>query len=97
MWFFPCWWERGVKCLCILLRRNKYFGGHLCYNKLEVGAERYAKQRDNLGACGRGGVGVQKCPDLPFTSQLTFILLAPLLLLCCDETDGFAAAIFIVF
>lgn len=38
--------------------------------------------------CGTGGVGVQKCPGLPFTSLLTFILLAPLLLLSCDETDG---------
>lgn len=38
-------------------------------------------KRDHLGACGTGGVGVQKCPGSPFTSWLTFILLAPLLLL----------------
>lgn len=81
-----------------LTKKEKiYFGAHLCYNKLEVGAERCTKQRDNLGGCGAGGVGEQKCPGLLFTSQLTFILLAPLLLLSCDETDGFAAAIFIVF
>lgn len=40
---------------------------------------------------------MQKCAGLPVTSQLKFSLLASLLLLSRDETDGFAAAIFIVF
>lgn len=54
------------------------------------------KDRDDCGECGTGGVGMQKCAGLPYTSQLKFSLLASLLLLSCDETDAFAAAIFIV-
>lgn len=72
--------EKGKKC----------FGGYHCYNKSE--AELTVKlKRGDFGWCRNA-----ECAGLPFTSQLKLSLLASLLLLSCDETDGFAAAICIV-